>query len=259
MLLEGAGIGGDGEEDDQRHQGEECCVEMHRSSPLALEPGDGLGGLFLAHRRAGQRRDDLGGGFGGNLVDVLHGLRLGGGDAGVGLGELRRQGLLEGRALGLDFGRDLGARLGGDPLRIGAGIGQRLLVVLDRRLGLVLQRRGLREVALDGLVAVGQHRCHARQRHLAHQQVEQREEDHQPEDLGGEGMRVHRREAAVAAFRARALGGGRGRTLPRPLPGQGLRWWWPGRRRVSIATCLEPQKGKPVRMFRPARLPFGLP
>jgi len=79
---------------------------------------------------------------------------------------------------------------GGAPARVGQG----LLVGLDRVLGFLLQGLGPGEVAFDLLRAVMQDLLHPRQRHPAHQQVEQAEEDDQPEELRREGGDIKRRE-----------------------------------------------------------------
>ena len=104
---------------------------------------------------------------------------------------------LDAGAVGGDLGLRRVARLLRDRMRVLARFGERLLVRRDGGVGGFLQPRRLRQIAGDALVALLQDRADPRQRHAAHQDVEQPEEDHEPEELRSEGRRVEGRKRVV--------------------------------------------------------------
>ena len=128
------------------------------------------------------------------------------GDAQLRRLQLLAQSALDAGALAGDLRLRLLARRMRDGMRVLAGLGERLLIGGDGRVGLLLQPAGLGEVAGDAVVALREDRADARQRHAAHQEIEQPEEDREPEELRAEGRGVERRERAMLpAMRLRAL------------------------------------------------------
>ena len=117
--------------------------------------------------------------------------------------ELRLQLRLDAAAVGVDLGLRRVARLLPDRVRVLPRLGERLLVRRDRRVGVFLQPRRLRrDRRRSGCRAPPGSTPIARQRHTAHQQVEQPEADREPEELRPEGRRVEGREACCARRRA---------------------------------------------------------
>ena len=82
---------------------------------------------------------------------------------------------------------------------------QRLLVTLERRVGLAVQLIGLAQVAGDLLLAGAEDVAYLRQRKLGHEQVKQQEGDRQPEQLRRKPRQVELGQAALR--RVRGLSG----------------------------------------------------
>ena len=95
----------------------------------------------------------------------------------------------------LGLGVELVAGLARQRLRASAGVGQRLLVGRERRVGLLLQPLGLGQVAVDRAALRASMIPPMRGiASLRDDDVERDEEDHQPDELGGEGLLVERRK-----------------------------------------------------------------
>src|SRR5690606_21084555 len=129
----------------------------------------GVGGLdgccyrCLVGLGAQKLLDDLRRGFLGNVADVVHGLGLDRGDAFFGCLELAFEGCLGGSAFCVGFALALFACGFCNRSRLGAGLGQFLLIGSDSVVGILLEAGCLLEILSDAVATGFDHAADARQ------------------------------------------------------------------------------------------------
>ena len=114
-----------------------------------------FGGIRLGHLGAGELADDVGGDIGGELGSTL-GQRLACASPGSVFSAaaiLAAEFAVELAALLVDLGTEPVARLLRDAMRLGARVGQRLLIVGDRLVRLRLERWAAGQIAFDLVLA----------------------------------------------------------------------------------------------------------
>ena len=113
------------------------------------------------------------------------------------VGELGGDLVLQRLAPGVRFGCGPIAGGLGQGLGVGARLGERLLMRRRGRVGFLMHRRRVVEVARDAGPAVLDHRPDLRQRALRHVPVEKRERDEEPDDLRRKRARVRRAGSSI--------------------------------------------------------------
>ena len=117
-----------------------------------------------------------------------------------GLGQLGCELIVERLALGVGFGRDLVARGLRGRLRVGARLGERLVMLGGGGGRLVLQRGRLVDVLGDARAPRLDHAADGRQEALRQIIVHRAENQREPQQLRGKRARVERREIGVSGL-----------------------------------------------------------